>query len=98
MTMNPCVYILANKKNGTIYTGVTSDLCKRIWEHKNKINDGFTKQYGVGMLVYYKACDTMEEAIILEKQIKAGSRKNKLLLIEEENPNWCDLYKELCSN
>ena len=93
----PCVYILANKKNGTTYVGVTSDLLKRIWEHKNDVTDGFTKKYKVHNLVYYEICPSMESAIFREKQIKAGSRKKKLYLIEEKNSEWLDLYDGLIS-
>ena len=88
------MYILANKKNGTIYTGVTSDLRKRIWEHKNDAIEGFTRKYKVYLLFYYEFCDTMVQAIEREKLIKAGSRKKKLLLIEKDNPEWQDLYDD----
>ncbi len=91
----PCVYILANKRNGTIYTGVTSNLRKRIFEHKSNAVEGFTKKYNVHLLVYYEVGETMMGAIEREKQIKAGSRKKKLLLIEKDNPLWRDLYDEL---
>ncbi len=89
------VYILFNKRNGTLYTGVTSDIVKRIYEHKNKLVDGFTKTYSVDKLGYYEISDNMESAIIREKQIKAGNRKNKLKLIESINPNWDDLYYDI---
>ena len=89
------VYILFNKRNGTLYTGVTSDIVKRIYEHKNKLVDGFTKTYSVDKLGYYEISDNMESAIIKEKQIKAGNRKNKLKLIESINPNWDDLYYDI---
>lgn len=91
----PYIYILTNHRNGTLYTGVTSNLVQRIWQHKNKMLDGFTKKYDVSMLVYYELYDTMENAITREKQIKAGSRKKKLKLIETINPNWHDLYDEI---
>jgi len=91
----PCVYILASQKNGTLYVGVTSNLKKRIWEHKNDITEGFTKKYGVHILVYYEPCPSMHQAITREKQIKGGSRKKKLILIEERNPQWKDLYDEI---
>ena len=91
----PCVYILFNKRNGTLYVGVTSDLIKRIYEHKNKLADGFTKKYSVDKLGYYEILDSMESAISREKQIKAGNRKNKLKLIKTLNPNWDDLYFKL---
>ena len=88
----PAVYILANGKNGTIYTGVTSDLVKRIWEHKQDLVDGFTNKYQVHNLVFFELCDDMNTAIAREKQIKAGSRIKKVLLIEANNPEWLDLY------
>jgi putative endonuclease len=91
----PAVYILASGKNGTLYTGVTSDLVKRIWEHKQDLADGFTKQYQVHSLVYYELCDDMLGAIAREKQIKAGSRNKKILLIESNNPDWLDLYASI---
>ena len=91
----PCVYILASKKNGTLYTGVTSDLRKRTYEHKNDMVDGFTKKYQVHLLVYYEVGDSMEGIIMREKQIKAGSRQNKINLIERGNPTWQDLYDAL---
>ena len=93
----PCVYILANRKNGTLYTGVTSNLQKRIFEHKNNVMEGFTKKYDVHKLVYYETGETMRGAIEREKQIKGGSRKKKLKLIENKNPEWNDLYDELFS-
>ena len=86
------IYILFSKKNGTLYTGVTSDLVKRVWEHKNKVVDGFTKKYSVDKLGYYEISDSIESAIKREKQIKAGSRQKKIQLIESINPNWDDLY------
>jgi len=89
------VYILFSKRNGTLYTGVTSDLVKRIYEHKNKAVDGFTKQYDVDKLGYYEVSDNIETAIIREKQIKSGSRAKKLKLIEEFNPEWRGLYESI---
>ena len=89
------VYILASKKNGTIYIGVTGDLIKRIYEHKQNLMDGFTKKYNVHDLVYYEAHKEIEEAITREKQIKKWNRKWKLRLIEEKNPDWMDLYSEI---
>ena len=91
----PCVYILANRKNGTIYTGVTSNLQKRVWEHKNNIVKGFTQKYKIHKLVYYEIHETMSSAIGREKQIKAGSRRKKITLIEKDNPLWRDLYEDL---
>ena len=91
----PCVYILASKRNGTLYTGVTSNLMKRVWEHKHNVVKGFTQRYNVHKLVYYEVCPSMGAAIIREKQIKGGSRKKKLALIESMNPLWADLYDKL---
>ena len=85
------VYILTNKRNGTLYTGVTSSLFRRIWEHKNNIKEGFTKKYALHRLVYHESFYDIENAIVREKQIKAGSRKKKIALIEKENPFWKDL-------
>jgi putative endonuclease len=93
--MQPCVYILASARNGTLYIGVTSDLVKRVWEHKNDFVDGFTKQYGVHTLVWYELHQTMESAISREKALKYWKRKWKLRLIEERNPDWVDLYEKL---
>ena len=89
------VYILFNKRNGTLYTGVTSDLIKRIDEHKNKVVSGFSKKYGTDKLGYYEIFEDITFAIEREKQIKAGSRKKKLDLIESINPNWEDLYYKI---
>ena len=95
MKKQPTVYIMANKKGGTLYTGVTSDLPKRVYEHKNGITGGFTSKYGCRALVYYVLFDEMEEAIKEEKRMKSGSRKKKLALIEDMNPDWKDLYDSL---
>jgi putative endonuclease len=92
MDKQPAVYILASQRNGTLYVGVTSNLVKRVWEHKNDLADGFSRRYGVHMLVYYELHESMEAAITREKQIKAGSRLKKLRLIEAMNPDWGDLY------
>ena len=89
------VYILANKRNGTLYIGVTSDLIKRIWQHKNKVVDGFSEKYETSMLVYYESCEDITAAIQREKRIKKWERLWKLRLIEEANPNWRDLYSEI---
>ena len=89
------IYILFNKRNGTLYTGVTSNLMKRIYEHKQKIVEGFTKKYSVDKLGYYEVYDDIESAILREKQIKAGSRKNKIKMIESINPEWKDLYYDI---
>jgi putative endonuclease len=91
----PCVYILTNKRNGTTYVGVTSNLKRRIFEHKNNLVDGFTKRYNIYTLVYYEVGDSMEGAIKREKQIKGGSRDKKIELIRSINPEWRDLYNEL---
>jgi len=92
MNKQPAVYILANKRNGTLYVGVTSDLVKRIWEHKNNIVEGFTKDYNVHQLVWYELHESMESAIIREKRLKDWKRAWKLELIEGKNPDWLDLY------
>ena len=89
------VYILASQKNGTLYVGVTSNLTKRVYEHKHNFIDGFTKKYNVHDLVYYEHFNEVEEAILREKQIKKWNRKWKLRLIEEKNPAWSDLYNEI---
>ena len=89
------VYILASKRNGTLYVGVTSDLVKRIFEHKNSVVEGFTKKYGVHTLVYYEISENIVSAIEREKQIKNWQRKWKIELIEKENPEWKDLYNDL---
>jgi putative endonuclease len=87
------VYILASGKNGTLYVGVTSDLSTRIQGHKANAVAGFTKKYGVHTLVYVEAFESMDEAILREKQLKAGSRTKKVLLIEKDNPEWVDIEK-----
>jgi putative endonuclease len=92
---NPSIYILASKKNGTLYTGVTSDLIKRIYQHKNNEIDGFTKRYSVKTLVYFEQSENMLTAIAREKQLKKWNRSWKINLIEKCNPNWNDLYCEL---
>lgn len=89
------VYILASSRNGTLYIGVTSDLIKRIYEHKNNLIDGFTKKYGVHRLVYYEQTSDIESAIEREKRLKKWNRKWKLELIEKNNPDWEDLYTSL---
>ncbi len=91
----PCVYILASRRNGTLYTGVSSDLVQRIWQHKNDLAEGFTKKYGVHLLVWYETHVTMESAIAREKAIKGSKRSWKLELIESVNPEWSDLYEEI---
>jgi len=89
------VYILASKKNGTLYVGVTSDIIKRIYEHKNGFSEGFTKKYSVHNLVYYETTESVESAITREKQLKKWNRDWKTKLIEQSNPAWRDLYFEL---
>jgi putative endonuclease len=86
------VYILASQRNGTLYTGVTSNLIQRIWQHKEGLTDGFTTKYGVKNLVYFEVHGTAEAAITREKQIKKWRRAWKLDLIEKRNPDWKDLY------
>jgi putative endonuclease len=95
MTKQPCVYLMASKRNGTLYVGVTSNLVKRIWEHKNHLVEGFTKKYGVTTLVWYEAHETMESAIQREKAIKNWNRAWKINLIARMNPQWRDLYADL---
>ena len=92
MDRHPAVYILASKRNGTLYIGVTSDLVKRIWEHKNDFVAGFTKRYGIHNLVWYEPHESMQSAIEREKKLKEWKRAWKLELIEKENPDWQDLY------
>ena len=90
------VYILASKRNGTLYTGITSDLVQRVWQHKNNIIEGFSQKYNVKILVFYEVHDNSESAIVREKQIKKWRRAWKLQLIEKMNPQWRDLYEEIC--
>jgi putative endonuclease len=89
------VYILFNKRHGTLYVGMTSNLVRRVYEHKNKLADGFTKKYSVDKLGYYEIYDDITSAITREKQIKGGSRKRKIDMIEKANPDWNDLYDEI---
>ena len=93
--MDSYVYILASKYHGTIYVGVTSDLIKRVWEHKQGIFTGFTKRYNVKMLVYYEIHNDINEAIKREKILKGWTRKKKIALIEQNNEEWLDLYGRL---
>ncbi|XLQ20465.1 MAG: GIY-YIG nuclease family protein [Candidatus Moraniibacteriota bacterium] len=90
-----CVYILASKKNGILYIGVTSNLQKRVWEHKNNVVDGFTKKYFVHRLVYFAQTTDVNSALLREKQLKKWKREWKVNLIEKENPYWKDLYETL---
>ncbi len=89
------VYIMTSNRNTVLYTGVTGDLIKRVYEHKEKLVEGFTKKYNVVKLVYYEVCQDVEGAILREKQIKAGSRQRKIELINGMNREWRDLYDEL---
>ena len=91
----PCVYILASQKNGTLYVGVTSDLVKRIWQHKSDLVEGFTKEHQVHTLVWYEVHEMLESAIVREKNIKAWKRLWKLELIEISNLDWNDLYDQI---
>ncbi len=91
----PAVYILASKSHGTLYVGVTSDLRKRIWEHRNDVAEGFTKEHGIHRLVYFELHDEMRMAIAREKQIKKWNRNWKVQLIEETNPRWRDLWDDI---
>ncbi len=91
----PAVYIMASRKNGTIYVGVTSDLSRRAYEHREGLIAGFTKRYGCKLLVWYEYYERMDDAIAREKHIKAGSRADKIALIAAMNPEWRDLYLDL---
>ena len=95
MTRCPAVYILASKPNGTLYIGVTSNLPKRVWEHKQDLVEGFTRRYQVHQLVWYEVLDTMEAAIELEKRMKGWRRDWKVRAIEDKNPPWRDLYEDI---
>ena len=89
------VYILASKRNGTLYIGVTNNLLKRVYEHKSHLAEGFTKKYNINMLVYYEITDDIFSALTREKQLKKWERTWKIRLIEKKNPNWHDLHAEL---
>jgi len=95
MDKQPAVYILASKRNGTLYIGMTSDLVKRIWQHKNNMVEGFTKRYGVHQLIWYELHENMKSAIEREKRMKGWKRKWKLELIESMNASWQDLYNTI---
>ncbi len=95
MERQPCVYLLASKRNGTLYAGVTSNLIKRIWQHKNNLVEGFTSKYRVHTLVWYELHETMEAAIQREKAIKNWKRTWKIKTIEAQIPRWLDLYPDL---
>jgi len=89
------IYIMTNKRDTVFYTGVTNNLMRRVYEHKMKMIEGFTKKYKITKLVYYEIFENIEDAILREKQIKGGSRKKKIELINSMNKNWKDLYEEL---
>jgi putative endonuclease len=93
--MLPCVYVVTSRKRGTLYIGVTSDLARRIWEHRNGVYEGFSKTHGAIRLVWYEPHDTMEGAITREKQMKKWHRSWKVQLIERTNSEWDDLYESL---
>ena len=95
--IEPAVYMMANRKNGAIYIGVTSNLPGRAWQHRGDVTDGFTKRYGCKLLVWFDMHEDMEQAILREKQLKAGSRKKKIALIEGANPDWRDLYPQIAA-
>jgi putative endonuclease len=95
MDKQPCVYLLASKRNGTRYVGVTSDLIRRTWEHREHLVEGFTKKHKVGTLVRFELHETMESAIRGEKQLKKWNRAWKIRMIETNNPTWRDLYSDL---
>ena len=91
----PCVYMLASNRNGTLYVGATSNLIQRVWQHKNDLVAGFTKRYRVHTLVWYEVHETMESAITREKAIRRWKRDWKIELLQENNPSWRDLYDDL---
>ena len=95
MELQYYIYILTNKNNTTLYVGVSNNLIRRMYEHKNKLCDGFTKKYNIDKLVYYETCSDVISAIEREKQIKSGSRKKKISLIESKNVEWEDLYSTI---
>ena len=95
LSREPCVYILANRRQGTLYTGVTSNLAQRIFQHRQDLTPGFTSRYGCNRLVFYERYDRMDEAMAREKQVEGGSRPRKIALIEAMNPDWKDLYNTL---
>ncbi len=95
MVKQPAIYILASKRNGALYIGVTSNLVQRIWQHRNNAVAGFTNKFNVHRLVYYELCDDMYEALVREKRLKRWRRKWKLTLIEKGNPDWRDLWEEI---
>ena len=90
------IYIMSNKREGRLYTGVTNDLVRRVYEHKNKLIEGFSKKYNLSLLVYYECYDNAQIAIEREKQIKGYRRSKKIALIVQQNPQWVDLYPTIC--
>ncbi len=97
MERQAAVYILASKRNGTLYIGVTSNLVRRIWQHRNDLIEGFSKQYSVHHLVYFEMHESIENAIVREKRLKKWNRAWKIQLITDKNPNWCDLWSQICA-
>ena len=97
MSKQPCAYLLANKRNGTLYIGVTTNLIKRVYEHRTNAVEGFTKRHNAHKLVWYEVHEIMESAIQREKQLKKWHRRSKIRLIEQHNPQWKDLWLELIS-
>ena len=91
----PAIYMMANRRNGALYVGVTSNIGQRVWQHREGVIDGFTKRYGCKLLVWFEVAETMDAAILREKQIKGGSRAKKLVLVEAMNPRWDDLYEQV---
>lgn len=94
-TRQPCVYMLASRRNGTLYIGVTSNLPGRVWQHRSNLVEGFTKRHGVHVLVWFESHETMESAITREKALKEWRRSWKVELIEKTNPCWRDLYQDI---
>ncbi|BAV97843.1 GIY-YIG nuclease family protein [Lysobacter enzymogenes] len=94
---SPAIYLLASAKNGTLYIGVTSNLIQRVWQHRQHLTDGFSDRYDVTRLVWYELHDTMESAIVREKQLKKWNREWKIRLIERTNPDWRDLWQDIAS-
>ena len=97
LTHSYYVYLLASRRKGTLYVGVTNDLSKRVWQHKQDLGEGFTKKYGVKSLVWFEQTENIESAIVREKQIKKWNRDWKVELIEKTNPQWRDLYEEIAA-
>jgi len=97
LTRSYYVYLLASRRKGTLYVGVTNDLSKRVWQHKQDLVEGFTKKYGVKSLVWFEQTESIESAIVREKQIKKWNRDWKVELIEKTNPQWRDLYEEIAA-